>query len=240
MKTQSISALAAAGLLVMGATASRIALAEGPHSVSANIGAVSNYVWRGQSQTDDGPAIQGGLDYAHQSGFSAGTWVSNVDFGDGTNYELDLYAGFGGAINDDLSYALKLTYYAYPDGRDLDFSEIGASATYKWLTLGLDYTFYGQADDAKGVPKSEANYIEGDLYYHASLDFELPYELGLSLRGGYYDFRYNDGGNDYAHWGVSISREAGDFGTFSLNYDQVGRDTYDDDPKVWVGWLKEF
>jgi uncharacterized protein (TIGR02001 family) len=240
MKTQSISALAAAGLLVMGASASPTALAEGPHSVSANIGAVSNYVWRGQSQTDDGPAIQGGLDYAHESGFSAGTWVSNVDFGDGTNYELDLYAGFGGSINDDLSYALKLTYYAYPDGRDLDFSEIGASTTYKWLTLGLDYTFYGQADDAKGVPSDEANYIEGDLYYHASLDFELPYALGLSLRGGYYDFRYNDGGNDYAHWGVSISREAGDFGTFSLNYDQVGRDTYDDDPKVWVGWLKEF
>ena len=240
MKTQSISALAAAGLLVMGASASRIALAEGPHSVSANIGAVSNYMWRGQSQTDGGPAIQGGLDYAHQSGFSAGTWVSNVDFGDDTNYELDFYTGFGGSINDDLSYALKLTYYAYPDGRDLDFSEIGASATYKWLTAGVDYTFYGQADDAKGVADDEANYIEGDLYYHASLDFELPYELGLSLRGGYYDFRYNDGGNDYAHWGVTVSREAGDFGTFSLNYDQVGRDTYDDDPKVWVGWLKEF
>lgn len=240
MKTQSISALAAAGLLVMGAAASRIALAEGPHSVSANIGAVSNYMWRGQSQTDNGPAIQGGLDYAHESGFSAGTWVSNVDFGDDTNYELDLYAGFGGSINDDLSYELNLIYYAYPDGRDLDFSEIGASATYKWLTAGVAYTFYGQADDADGVADDEANYIEGDLYYHASLDFELPYELGLSLRGGYYDFRYNDGGNDYAHWGVTVSREAGDFGTFSLNYDQVGRDTYDDDPKVWVGWLKEF
>jgi hypothetical protein len=39
---------------------------------------------------------------------------------------------------------------------------------------------------------------------------------------------------------VTISREAGDFGTFSLNYDQVGRDTYDDDPQFWVGWLKEF
>ncbi|QGU32766.1 TorF family putative porin [Thermochromatium tepidum] len=243
MKTQRISALVASGLLVVGASASQVALAAKTHSVSANLGAVSNYIWRGQSQTQDGPAIQGGLDYAHESGFSAGTWVSNVDFGDDINdinYELDFYTGFGGSISDDLSYALKLIYYAYPDGRDSDFSEIGASATYKWLTAGVDYTLYGQADDADGVADGESTYIEGDLYYHASLDFELPFELGLSLRGGYYDFRYNEGGNDYAHWGVTLSRKAGDFGTFSLNYDQIGRDTYDDDPRVWVGWLKEF
>ncbi|MGQ9660623.1 MAG: TorF family putative porin [Thermochromatium sp.] len=240
MKTLGLGAFAASSLLVMVAGAAPTALAESAHSVSANIGAVSNYVWRGLSQTDNSPAIQGGLDYTHESGFSAGTWVSNVDFGDDTNYELDLYAGFGGTINDDLSYKLNLIYYAYPDGRDLNFSEIGASGTYRWLTAGVAYTFYGQADDAKGVPEDEAKYIEGDLYYHASLDFELPYELGLSLRSGYYDFRYNDGGNDYAHWGLSLSRKAGDFGTFSLNYDQVGRDTYDDDPKVWVSWLKDF
>lgn len=246
MKTLSISAHAAAGLLVMGASAAPIALAEGPHSVSANIGAVSNYVWRGQSQTGDQPAIQGGLDYAHESGFSAGAWVSNVDFGGAEpNYELDFYLGFDRSINDDLSYALKIGYYAYPDGRDLDFAEAGASATYKWLTAGIDYTLYGQADNAKGVSNNEANYIEGDLYYHASLDFELPFELGLSLRGGYYDFRYNGvkhEGRDYAHGGISISREAGDFGTFSLNYDQIERDSdiYDEDPKVWVSWLKEF
>ncbi|MTW20337.1 TorF family putative porin [Allochromatium palmeri] len=240
MKTQSISALAAAGLLIMGASASPIAFAEGSNPISANIGVVSNYIWRGQSQTNNGPAIQGGLDYAHESGFSAGTWVSNVDFDDDTNYELDVYGGFGGSINDDLSYEFNLIYYGYPDGRDLDFSEIGASTTYKWLTAGIAYTIYGQGDDADGVDNGQANYIEGDLYYHVSLDFELPYELGLSLRGGYYDFRYNDGGNDYGHWGASISREAGDFGTFSFNYDQIGRDTYDDDPKIWVGWLKEF
>jgi len=246
MKTPNISAVAAAGLLVMGASAARIALAEGPHSVSANIGAVSNYIWRGQTQTGDQPAIQGGLDYAHESGFSAGTWVSNVDFGgDEPNYELDLYLGFDGAVNDDLGYSLALTYYAYPDGEDADFAELGASATYKWLTAGIAYTVYGQADGAAGVKNNEANYIEGDLYYHASLDFELPFELGLSLRGGYYDFRYNgvkNEGRDYGHGGISISREAGDFGTFSLNYDQIERDSdvYDEDPKVWIGWLKEF
>ncbi|NEV62699.1 TorF family putative porin [Thiorhodococcus minor] len=240
MKAQRISAILAAGAFSMGAGAWQTAAAEGPHSVSANIGVVSNYIWRGQTQTDNQPAVQGGLDYAHESGFSAGTWLSNVNFGDDTNYEWDIYAGFGGAINDDLSYDLSVVYYAYPDGRDTDFAEIGASASYRWLTAGIAYTVYGQANDAPGVVDDEALFIEGDFYYYASLDFALPYELGLGIHGGYYDFDYNDGGNDYGHVGASISREAGEFGTFSLNYDQVLRDTYDEDPKLWIGWNKEF
>jgi len=45
-------------------------------------------------------AVQGGLDYEHASGFYAGGWGSNVDFGDGTSYELDLYAGFSGSVEE--------------------------------------------------------------------------------------------------------------------------------------------
>lgn len=252
MKTHRLfTASLALGALTIGTSPVALATEGSPHSFSANIGAVSNYLFRGVTQTQDGPAIQGGLDYEHESGFYAGTWASNVDFGDteeliidfqnqtfstettsSPNYELDAYLGYGAALTDDLSLDLKAMYYAYPDGRDLDLAEIDASATWKFATLGLAYTFYGESDD---VP-----YAEGDLYYYASLDFALPFELGLSLRGGYYDFEYNAGGNDYGHGGVSISREAGDFGTFSFNYDQIGRDTYDDEPKVWVGWLKEF
>jgi uncharacterized protein (TIGR02001 family) len=246
MKLKHINAALAAGAVAMGAGAMQSVMAEGdsPHSVSANIGVVSNYIWRGQTQTDNQPAIQGGIDYAHASGFYAKTWLSNVDFldaqGNDTNYELDLTTGFGGAINDDLSYDLNLIYIAYPDGRDLDLAELGGSVTYKWLTTGIAYTVYGQGDNAPGVADGDALYIQGDLYYHAALDFALPFKLGLNLHGGYYDFIYNDGGHDYGHWGATVSREAGDFGTFSLNYDQIGRDTYDEDPKLWIGWNKEF
>ena len=249
----------ALGALTMGLGSLQTAVAQSPHNFSANIGAVSNYLFRGVTQTQDKPAIQGGLDYEHISGFYAGTWISNVDFGSGyefeidlatdtfdvssyssPGYELDLYLGYAAAINDDLSFDLSAIYYAYPDGDDLDFAELGASGTWKWLTLGLAYTVYGQADKADGVKSGEAVFIQGDWYYYAALDFALPYDFGLELRGGYYDFDYNDGGNDYGHWGVTISRDAGEFGTFSLNYDQVGRDTYDTDPQFWVGWLKEF
>jgi uncharacterized protein (TIGR02001 family) len=234
----------ALGATMLGGFAPLVGAAEEASPVTANIGAVSNYIWRGATQTDNNPAIQGGIDYAHSSGFSAGTWVSNVDFpdayGNDTNYEWDLYTGFGQSITDDFSYKLNLIYYAYPDGRDLDFAEAGASLTYKWLTTGLAYTFYGQASEVPGIVDDAAIFDEGDLYYYAALDFELPYELALNLRGGYYDFDTSTGGVDYGHWGASISRKAGDFGTFSLNYDQIGRDTYDDDAKLWVGWKKEF
>lgn len=258
-KTNPLRTAAVVGTLTV--AASGIAAANDVHSFSANIGAVSNYFFRGITQTDDGPAIQGGIDYSHISGFYAGTWASNVDFGDqfvGTldpntqivtierirspGYEVDLYLGFAKDINDDLSFDLGAIYYAYPDGRDLDFAEVNASGSWKWLTLGVAYTIYGKADRAPGVNANEALYIEGDLYYHGALDFDLPYDFTLGLFGGYTDFRYDGFGTDYGHWGASIGREVGDFGTFSLNYEQVGRDNdnFDRDPKIWVGWLKEF
>ncbi len=61
---------------------------DSPHSFSANVGVVSNYLWRGVTQADDGPAVQGGVDYAHSSGFYLGTWVSNIDWGTSSlNYD---------------------------------------------------------------------------------------------------------------------------------------------------------
>jgi len=225
-----------------------IALADSPHSVTANIGVVSDYMWRGVSQTQDDPAVQGGLDYAHASGFYAGTWISNVDWGgDDPNYELDVYGGYGGSVNDDFSYDINTIYYAYPDGRDSNFWEVATSGTFKWFTLGLAYTVSGDNDGGL--------FDDGDIYYHGSFDYdELPYDLAFNLHAGYYDFRYDtvtldDGfeseSADYWNYGASISKEAGDFGTFSLNWDQNNGDPdspgeYDNDPKFWVGWLKEF
>ena len=245
MKAQKLVQACAAGALLSASFASmNVALADGPHSVSANIGVVSNYMWRGITQSDDQPAVQGGLDYAHESGFYAGTWVSNIDWGTpDPNYELDLYLGYGGAINDDFSYDVSAIYYAYPDGRESDFAEIGASGTFKWFTLGIAYTVFGENDGGL--------YDDGDIYYYGSFDYgDLPYGLSFNLRAGYTDYRHDEVWNgpskesyDYWNYGASISKDAGDFGTFSLNWDQNNGKSelgYDTDPKFWVGWNKEF
>jgi len=254
MKTRMITIGYVGGALVAAALAAPVGvLADSPHAVSANIGVVSNYIWRGVTQTEDQPAVQGGLDYAHSSGFYAGTWVSNVDWGeDSPNYELDLYLGYGGEITPDSSWDVNANYYAYPDGSDSDMAEIIASGTWKWFTLGLAYTFFGENDGGQ--------FDEGDLYYYGAFEYdELPFDLSFEVHGGYYDFRYDDvvvdtidvdgmlvdvtETADYWNFGASISKDAGDFGTFSLAWDQNNGQSdagYDNDPKFWVGWKKEF
>jgi len=292
MKAHHIRTAAATGVLLSASVISmNQALAADPWSFSANIGVVSNYIWRGVTQTGDQAAVQGGLDVAHESGFYAGTWASNIDWDEGSaeevtgtvavdpttasgfaedadgnlvvtgmtsgadpaspNYELDLYLGFGGNITDDFSYDINGIYYAYPDGRDSDFAEIGGSMTFKWFTLGLAYTVYGENDGGL--------FDDGDWYYYGSAEFALPYDFGFSVRAGYYDFRndqeyvptfdgkgnvyYKSESYDYWNYGASITKDAGQFGTFSLNWDQNGGESdlgYNNDPKFWVGWLKEF
>ena len=74
MKQTILTSLAAAGLLAATGAAA---------DITGNVGLTTDYVFRGISQTDEKPAIQGGLDYAHSSGAYAGVWASNVDFNDG-------------------------------------------------------------------------------------------------------------------------------------------------------------
>jgi hypothetical protein len=275
MHAPRIRTVCAAGALTLSLGGVQTAAAEDPHSFSANIGAVSNYMWRGVSQTQDGPAVQGGLDYAHSSGFYIGTWASNVDFTvdgapqistalvdadgnallddngypiygttgtfnpDSPTYELDLYTGFGGKIGEDWKWDLNAILYAYPDGRDVNFAEIGGKVGYKWLTVGMAYTVWGEADG--GDDNEGILFYEGDLYSFGALDFALPYDFALNLHGGYYMFRNSDG-QSYGNWGASVSRTLGDYGTVSFNVDQnTGNDeVWDTDPKVWVGWKKTF
>jgi uncharacterized protein (TIGR02001 family) len=102
------------------------AIAEEASPISFNVGVVSNYMWRGVTQSANHAAVQGGIDFEHDSGFFMGTWASTVDFGptfefeaDGTytdrpSYEWDIYAGFGKEVGD-FSYKASLTYFAYPD-----------------------------------------------------------------------------------------------------------------------------
>jgi uncharacterized protein (TIGR02001 family) len=80
-----VHALVLTGLV--GASTAVMAAEESPHKLSANVGLYSNYVFRGISQTGGDPAIQGGLDYTHSSGFYLGTWASNVGWIEDYSYD---------------------------------------------------------------------------------------------------------------------------------------------------------
>ncbi len=199
------------------ALAGALAAAPAVAGLEANIGVASNYIWRGMTQTQDGAAISGGLDYSTDGGFYAGTWTSNVDFGD-AGYELDLYGGYGmdlGSVNIDLGYI----YYAYPTLTDSDFSEVYANFGFGVFKAGVAYQVNADFTD------------ENYLYLSLGADFDLGNDYGVSLYGGNYDF--GSDGDDLNHFGVSLSK--GDFG---IALDK--NDSDDDDPRVTVSWSKTF
>ena len=210
--------------------------------LSANIGATSNYVWRGVTQTDDGAAISGGLDYAHDSGFYAGTWASNVDFGDDTTAEVDLYAGFANEVSG-LGYDVGVIRYIYPGGKDLDFTELYLSLSYSFLSAGVNYTVDSEADDVAGQADG---FIEDDLYYFISASFEVMPTWTVGATAGYYDFDDDgEGGgpsNDisYAHYQLDIGKSAGDFGDFTFSISTADEESGDGDTLVFASWAKTF
>src|SRR5882672_4472792 len=82
--------------------------------------AVSDYDFRGFSQSAKSPALQGSADYAFANGLSIGAWASNVDFSplDG-DIELDVYLNYVGKINDTFAWTTGFTYYSYPSSNDI-------------------------------------------------------------------------------------------------------------------------
>ena len=98
--------------------------------LSANVGFMSDYIYRGLYQEES--AAMGGLDYEHDSGFYIGTWAADVDIG----FETDIYFGYGGEAGD-LSYSIGYTGYFYTDDFDTEYNEINLGLGWKGLSLDV-------------------------------------------------------------------------------------------------------
>jgi uncharacterized protein (TIGR02001 family) len=196
------------------------------HRFTGNLSLTSNYVFRGISQTFDDPAIQGGFDYAHASGFYLGTWASNVSSASYNNasMELDFYGGYNGKINDDFSYNVGLVQYYYPDGKstsgeEYDTLEAYAGVTYKFFNVKYSYTltdYFGV--NANNVPTgATANGdSDGSWYLEANATFNLPQSVSLGLHVGHQEVE-NYGILDYTDYKVSLAKEFAGF-NFGLAY----------------------
>lgn len=197
-----VTVLALCGL----STLSLPVLAEdGPHSITGNLAFVSDYAFRGISQTDEDPAIQGGFDYAHASGFYLGVWGSNVEFG-AANMELDVYGGYAGAAGD-LGYNVGILQYLYPDYDDANTLEVYGGITYKGFGLKASYTV---SDDYFDVGNGD-----GTVYWDAAYNYAFENGLGVGL---HYGHTSGQGGQiDYADWKVGVTYPVGKF-TIGLAY----------------------
>lgn len=127
MKHLKIAGSAVLTAIALAATPALAEEAPAPITVSGSAALVSEYRFRGVSQSDRNLAIQAGITVAHESGFYVATWGSNLagwgTFG-GTNMELDLVAGFKGEVSPGLTVDVGATWYMYPKGFDnTDFIE---------------------------------------------------------------------------------------------------------------------
>lgn len=181
-------AVVVASLVASGAFAQAKA-PEPDWTVAGNMSINSDYRFRGFTQTNYAPALQGGFDVTHKSGFYVGNWNSNVKdtLYNGGSLEMDLYGGYKAEIAKDFSYDVGTIYYYYPNsGKDNTF---GANPTKKIdnseIYFGLNYgpvsgkLYYALNDYFKtaayaGAPKS----TRGTTYLDLSYSTEIA---GLSL-----------------------------------------------------------
>jgi len=215
MKLTKISALCLAASTLFTAS-SAMAWESGDHSTSASVALGTDYMWRGASQSQNNAAISGSFDYAHASGFYAGTWASNVDFNSSASAEVDLYAGFGSEFGETgIGYDVSVLRYIYPTDATLNWNEYLASLSYSYFTVGIGYS----AD--------VFNTEETGVYYSLGFDYDLPMDVALSAGVGYYDFNkavWGAGNPDSAvDYHIGVSKEMAGFG-FDLTYIDSDKD----------------
>lgn len=185
------------------------------HTVAYNIGLFSQYIFRGLTQTREDPALQGGVDYTHASGFYAGAWGSNISWlNDANSYksssvELDVYGGYANTIGETgISYNVGLWQYIFPGTKNpgikkAETTEIYGSLTYGWLTGKVSVVV---SDGAFG-------YDNADGTTYSELNLNVPFGTGYTAIAhyGYQDFtgKSGDVSNsrfDFADWKIGLTK----------------------------------
>lgn len=126
---------------------------EPDYTLSFNAGVVTDYRYRGISQTRLKPAVQGGLDFAHKSGFYLGAWASTIKWIEDSGstdgkVELDLYGGYKGELTKGLAYDVGVLRYEYVGnklGNVANYANANTTEVYGALTAGVFTAKYSRS-----------------------------------------------------------------------------------------------
>ena len=230
-KTLMAAAVVAAFTTAGGAFAADAAPAEAksPHTLTGNAGIFSQYIFRGLKQTNGKPAFQGGFDYAHESGFYAGTWMSNISwlkenasnavagtvqgtYGGGGSLEADFYGGYKMGLAEDVTLDLGTLYYYYPGDLNraaqvafpglvsADTWEIYLAPSWKWLSAKYSY---GVKSSTFGVRDSK-----GTSYLDISANYPIEgTPVTLMAHWGWQKYKGTDSNNSSVS-GKQLSNDA--------------------------------
>jgi len=170
--------------------------------VTTNMGAVSDYRFRGISQTQNAPAVQGGIDYTNTNGFYAGNWNSSVSsqmYTNGAGLESDLYAGYkkevAGITVDIGSYNYIYPRAAAADGTKFDTNEAYVGAAYGPVAVKVSQSL----GDYFGIANSR-----GSRYFQADLAYPIAPKWTVNVHAGRTDVA-NSSALDYNDYSIGAT-----------------------------------
>lgn len=197
-------------------------------ALTSNAGVFSEYLFRGVEQSN-GVAVQGGLDYSHESGFYAGTWISNLDSSLGFgSYETDIYGGYATRLFDLFNVDAGLLYYYYADVSAPNTLEGYLGVTAGPVSVKGFYTqaYFGSSESAVYVTANSAYSLTDTL----ALIPQVGYSTGDGVKALFK--------KDYVDYSLNLAK-TWDYGiTFSLG--AFGTSIDGDDPKLLLGVKKTF
>ena len=210
----STAALAIAGATIGAFSVPVTAIAQAD-SLTANAAVVTDYRFRGISQSFKRPALQGGADFAHKSGVYIGTWASTVDkdfLADTKGLEIDLYAGYKFPLGAGWTGDVGILQYLYPGESLWNTTELYFGGSWEWFSAKYSYSIGNKTFgflDSRG-----SGYLELNATYPIQEGFNLVGHLGTSR------FK-NNGAADYTDYKLGVTY---DWAGFTFGAAVVGTD----------------
>ena len=222
---------------------------EAGNPFSANVTLTTDYAYRGISQTNERPAIQGGVDFKHDSGFYAGTWASSIswlhDMPDGgapsSSMELDVYGGYRHPFGD-IGVDVGLLGYLYPGSYGSEWKRANnmtdphtlegyVGASWKFLSVKYSHSF---TDLFGAVDTRNSKYIDFSAAYPLTDRVTFNAHCGRQIITG--------SGNSYNDWkvGVTVNWQGFDFGLHYVDTDLDNKKDANADARVIFSTGKVF
>jgi uncharacterized protein (TIGR02001 family) len=256
LKKTAISAAAVAlltGLTSVAAFAEEAAAPE-VSPITANVTVVNNYMYRGISQSNGKPAIQGGFDYAHESGFYVGNWNSSISWIGDSGYktssgvatsapiEMDFYGGFKKELlGEGFASDVGVLQYFYPtSGLQLTATQANPNTTEVYVAQNFTFgpvTGFGKVSYAVSTLFGNIN-STGSYYPDLTVNYDTGM-FGVALNG-HIGYQYvagnqpssNYGGvsnstlYSYTDWKLGLTKDFGGGLSGSLAYVGTNAATY--------------
>jgi uncharacterized protein (TIGR02001 family) len=233
MKSFQKSAISAVAVGLLTGLASASAFAEDAPApevspITANVTVASNYIYRGLTQTNNKPAIQGGFDYAHESGFYVGNWNSSIswisDSYGGNGYsnkqtqlgtnsvtapiEMDFYAGYKKElIGEGFASDIGVLQYYYPTSGLPNYTYAGNASTLSNAGAVSARQFLGYSPSTTELYAAQ-NFTAGPVTGFFKFSYALTNLFGIyNSQGSFYpDLTAN---YDTGFFGLSLNAHAG-------------------------------